>query len=134
MDLKGIILSEVTHSQKNSHDMHSLISGYSPRNLEYLRDNLQNTWNSSRRKTKLWILHPSLEWGAKYPCKELQRQSLEFDTYVWFFFSLNFLDHLTFLMHPTWEHAILKSKKNSIWNSKHHVIYSNIFLISCRFL
>ena len=28
MDLEGIILSEVTPSQKNSHDMHSLISGY----------------------------------------------------------------------------------------------------------
>ena len=28
MDLEGIILSEVTQSQKNSHDMHSLISGF----------------------------------------------------------------------------------------------------------
>jgi hypothetical protein len=28
MDLEGIILSEETQSQKNSHDMHSLISGY----------------------------------------------------------------------------------------------------------
>jgi hypothetical protein len=28
MDLKGIILSEVTQSQKNSHDMYPLISGY----------------------------------------------------------------------------------------------------------
>ena len=28
MDLEGIILSEVTQSQKNSHDMCSLISGY----------------------------------------------------------------------------------------------------------
>jgi hypothetical protein len=28
MDLEGITLSEVTQSQKNSHDMHSLISGY----------------------------------------------------------------------------------------------------------
>jgi hypothetical protein len=28
MDLADIILSEVTQSQKNSHDMHSLISGY----------------------------------------------------------------------------------------------------------
>ena len=27
MDLEGIILSEVTQSQKNSHDMHSLIRG-----------------------------------------------------------------------------------------------------------
>jgi hypothetical protein len=28
MDLEGIILIEVTQSQKNSHDMYSLISGY----------------------------------------------------------------------------------------------------------
>jgi hypothetical protein len=28
MDLEDIILSEVTQSQKNRHDMHSLISGY----------------------------------------------------------------------------------------------------------
>jgi hypothetical protein len=28
MELEAIILSEVTQSQKNSHDMHSLISGY----------------------------------------------------------------------------------------------------------
>jgi hypothetical protein len=28
MHLEDIILSEVTQSQKNTHDMHSLISGY----------------------------------------------------------------------------------------------------------
>ena len=28
MALENIILSEVTQSQKNTHDMHSLISGY----------------------------------------------------------------------------------------------------------
>jgi hypothetical protein len=28
MDLERIILSEVTESQKNTHDVHSLISGY----------------------------------------------------------------------------------------------------------
>jgi hypothetical protein len=28
MDLEDIILSEVTQSKKNRHDMHSLISGY----------------------------------------------------------------------------------------------------------
>jgi hypothetical protein len=56
MDLEGIILSEVTQSQKNSHDMHSLISGYYPRNLEHPRYNFQSTWNSRRMKTKVWIL------------------------------------------------------------------------------
>jgi hypothetical protein len=43
MDLDCIILSEVTQSQKNSHNMHSLISGYQLRNFEYPRYNLQNT-------------------------------------------------------------------------------------------
>jgi hypothetical protein len=28
MDFENIILSDVTQSQKNTHDMHSLISGY----------------------------------------------------------------------------------------------------------
>jgi hypothetical protein len=42
IDLEDIILSEVTQSQKNFHDMHSQISGYYPRNLEYPRYNLQN--------------------------------------------------------------------------------------------
>jgi hypothetical protein len=37
----GIILSEVTQSQKNSNDMFSLISGYKPRNLEYSRYKIQ---------------------------------------------------------------------------------------------
>jgi hypothetical protein len=31
MDLEGIILSEVTYSQRNSHNMYSLISGYCPK-------------------------------------------------------------------------------------------------------
>jgi hypothetical protein len=52
MDLEDIILSEVTQSQKNTRDMHSLISEYYPRNSEFF-----------------------LEGGTKYPKKELQRQS-----------------------------------------------------------
>ena len=34
MELENIILSEVTHSQKNTHGVHSLISGYYSQNLE----------------------------------------------------------------------------------------------------
>ena len=41
MDLEGIILSEVTQSQRNSHNMYSLISGYQPRNLGYPRYKIQ---------------------------------------------------------------------------------------------
>ena len=77
MGLEDIILSDVTQSQKKSLDMHSLISGYWPRNIEYPRYNLQNTGNSRRTKTKVWTLCPFLELGTKHPWKELQRQSLE---------------------------------------------------------
>ena len=51
MYLEDIILSEITQSQKKSLDMHSLISGYKPKNLEYPRYNLQNT-RKTRRKNK----------------------------------------------------------------------------------
>jgi hypothetical protein len=52
MDLEDIILSEVIQSQKNTHDMHSVIS--EPRSSDSF-----------------------LEGGTKYPWKELQRQNLE---------------------------------------------------------
>jgi hypothetical protein len=38
-------MREVTQSQKKSLDMHSLISGYYPRNLKLPRFNKQNTKN-----------------------------------------------------------------------------------------
>jgi hypothetical protein len=41
MDLKGIIQSDVTQSQKNSQNMYSLISGDLPRKLEYPRYKIQ---------------------------------------------------------------------------------------------
>ena len=39
--------------------------------------NSQTTWNSRRRKTKVWILQSFLERKTKYPWKKLQRQSVE---------------------------------------------------------
>jgi hypothetical protein len=39
--LENIILSEVTQSQKNTHGIYSLISGYYPQSLEYPRFNSQ---------------------------------------------------------------------------------------------
>jgi hypothetical protein len=65
MDLEDIILIEVTQSQKNIHDMPSLISGYWPRISEYPRYNSQTTRNSRRRKTKVRILRSFLEVGIK---------------------------------------------------------------------
>jgi hypothetical protein len=43
VDLKDIILSEVIQSRKNSHYIHSLISGYYPRSSEYPGYNPQTT-------------------------------------------------------------------------------------------
>jgi len=43
MELENTILSEVTQSQKKTHDMYSLISRYYPKSLEYPRYNLQTT-------------------------------------------------------------------------------------------
>jgi hypothetical protein len=61
MYLEDIILSGVTQSQKKSLDMHLLISGYKPRNIEHPIYNLQNTRKSRRGKTNGWILHSSLD-------------------------------------------------------------------------
>jgi hypothetical protein len=43
MELENIILSEVTQSQKNTHVMHSYISGYQPKSLECPKYNSQTT-------------------------------------------------------------------------------------------
>jgi hypothetical protein len=79
MELEGIILSEVIQSQRNSHDIYSLISGYYPRNLEYPRYKIQfaKHMKLKRMKNKVWTLCPFLELGTKHPWKELQRHSLE---------------------------------------------------------
>jgi hypothetical protein len=45
--------------------------------LRILKIQFEKHVRPKRRKTKLWILHSSLEWGIKYPCRELQRQSWE---------------------------------------------------------
>jgi hypothetical protein len=58
MHLEDIILSEVTKSQKYTHDMHSLISGYNPKNLECPRYNLHTheTQEEGRPKCGYFIL------------------------------------------------------------------------------
>ena len=42
MEPENIILSEVTQTQKDMHDMHSLISRYQPKSTEGFGYNLQN--------------------------------------------------------------------------------------------
>ena len=65
LDLEGIILSEVTQSQKNSNDMHLLISGYQPRNLEYPSYKIQFTNHMKLKKYEdQSVCHfaPSYNW------------------------------------------------------------------------
>ena len=56
MELKNIILSEVTQSQKNTHGMQSLISGYYPRSSEYPRHNSHIKSFPRRRKERALVL------------------------------------------------------------------------------
>ena len=77
--LEGIILSEVTQSQKNSNDMYSLISRNYPRNLVYPRYKIQFGKHMKLKKNEDQSVYtfPLLRIGNNHPWKELQRQSLE---------------------------------------------------------
>ena len=52
MDLEDIILSEATQSQKNSHDIYSLISGYYPKSLRIskIQDTICKTHETQEEK------------------------------------------------------------------------------------
>ena len=54
-ELENIILSEVTYSQKNTHGMQSLISGYYPRSSDYPRYN-SHIKSFPRRKERALVL------------------------------------------------------------------------------
>jgi hypothetical protein len=71
MYLEVIILSEVTESQKNTHNMHSLITILRIPKIQCTK------YMKLKKKTEVWILCSFLEWGTKYPWKELQRPSSE---------------------------------------------------------
>jgi hypothetical protein len=55
MELENITLNEIIQTQKYTHGMYSLISGYQPKSSEYPYYNPQTIW-SLRRKTKVWML------------------------------------------------------------------------------
>ena len=62
MDLEDIILSNVMQSQRT----HMICTHwYVVISSEYPRYNLQSTWKSRRRKTKVWILRSFLEGGSE---------------------------------------------------------------------
>jgi hypothetical protein len=67
MDLEGIILSEVSQSQRNSHNMYSMISGYYSRNLGYPRYKIQfaKCMNVKKNKDQNVDTLPLLRIGNK---------------------------------------------------------------------
>jgi hypothetical protein len=69
MDLDSIILSEVTQSQRNSHNMYSLISGYYHRNLGYPRYKIQFAKHMKLKKNEDQSVDtlPLLRIGNKTP-------------------------------------------------------------------
>ena len=73
---EDIILSEVTQSQKTSLDMHSLISGYQPRDLES-QDTICKKLKHKKIKKEGQCVDTSFFLRTKYLWKELKRQSLE---------------------------------------------------------
>ena len=72
MDLEDIILSEVMQSQKNTHDMHSLIA----QKFKIPKIRFAKHMKLKNEDQSVDTL-PFLELGTKHPWKELQRQSLE---------------------------------------------------------
>ena len=87
MDLKGVILSEVTQSQKNSHNMYSLISGYYPRDLEYLRYKIQSAKHMKLKKNKHQSVDtlPLLRFGNKTPMEGVTETKFGSVTKGWSF-------------------------------------------------
>ena len=85
LDLEGIILSEVTHSQRNSHNMYSLISGYYPRNLGYPRYKIQFAKHMKLKKNEdqsVDIL-PLLRIGNKTPMEGVTETKFGAETKGW---------------------------------------------------
>jgi hypothetical protein len=85
LDFEGIILSEVTPSQKNSHDMYSMISGYQPRNLEYPKYKIKFAKHMKLRKTEDQGMDsfPLLGIGSKAPMEGVTETEFGAETKGW---------------------------------------------------
>jgi hypothetical protein len=79
MDIANIILSEVTKSQKNTHDMHSLIRGYQPRSSEC---KIQFAKHIKLKKKKDQTVDTStlLRMGNKIPMEEITETKFTLET------------------------------------------------------
>jgi hypothetical protein len=84
MDLEDIILHEVTQSQKNSHDMYSLISGYLHRNLESPRYKIQVVKYETQEEQRPKCGHlPLLRIGNKTPREGVTEVTFGAETKGW---------------------------------------------------
>jgi hypothetical protein len=85
MCLEGIILSEVTQSQKNSHDMYSLISRYYSRNLGYPRYKIQFAKHMKLKKNEDQSVDtlPLLRIGIKTPMEVVTETQFGAETKGW---------------------------------------------------
>jgi hypothetical protein len=85
MDLEGIILSKVTQSQRNSHNMYSLISGYWPRNLGYPRYKIQFVKCMKLKKNEDQSVDtlPHLKIGNKTPMEGVKETKFGAVTKGW---------------------------------------------------
>ena len=60
MELENIILSDVTQSQKNTHGMHSLISGYQPQKALNTQETIHRTYEAQKEgRPEYGCLSPS---------------------------------------------------------------------------
>ena len=85
MDLEGIMLSEVTQSQKKSSYMYSLISGYKPRYLEYPRYKIQFEKLMKLKKNEDQSVDtlPLLRIGNKTPMEGVTETKFGAETKGW---------------------------------------------------
>ena len=69
MELENIVLRNITQSQKNTHDMHLLISGYQLKGSEYSKYNSQ-TKELKKKKDQNVDASALLRRGNKIPTGE----------------------------------------------------------------
>ena len=58
-ELENIVLSEVTQSQKNTHGVYPLISGYKPKSSEYAIYSIHRPYEAKEGRPKCRCFHAS---------------------------------------------------------------------------
>ena len=101
------------------------------RSSEYPRYNLQNTWNSRRRKTKVWILWFLLEVGNKIPKEGVLEIKFGAETEG---MTIQQLPHLG--IHPINNHqsqTLLQMPTRFCWQEPDMVVSSEVLPVSAKY-